>query len=75
MVCDDLDRMFVPRSVAVVGAKQMEKELLDAGIPVYRSFEYAAAALARFSDYHLYYRLQDEMNGDFMKGEEMKLAS
>jgi acyl-CoA synthetase (NDP forming) len=56
-------------------AKVLEKDLLDAGIPVYRSFEHAAHALARFSDYHLYHRMQDELNGAFMKGEDMRLAS
>ncbi len=32
----------------------VEKELLEAGIPVYRSFEHAATALSRFADYHTY---------------------
>lgn len=56
-------------------AEVLEKELLDAGIPVYRSFEHAALALARFSDYHLYYQFQDRVNKNLFKGEEMKLAS
>ncbi|MFO7963658.1 MAG: CoA-binding protein [Desulfobacterales bacterium] len=38
-----------------LAAMRLEKELSESGIPVYRSFEDAALALARFSDYHLYY--------------------
>ncbi len=34
----------------------VEKELLEAGIPVYRNFEHAATALSRFADYHMHYK-------------------
>lgn len=53
----------------------LEKELLDVGIPVYQSFEYAAAALAKLADYHLYVsqrRLTEELETE---ANEIKLAS
>jgi hypothetical protein len=53
----------------------LEKDLLDAGIPVYQSFEYAADALAKFAGYHGYIdhkRIREEIEGT---GNELKLAS
>jgi acetate---CoA ligase (ADP-forming) len=53
----------------------LEKELLDAGIPVYRSFEYAAGALAKLADYHHNVNQRQMAEEIESAGNEIKLAS
>ena len=62
-----------PELAAVV--LKVEKDLIEAGIPVYRSFEHAANALARVADYHHFQRLQQQFENGNEEIVEMKLAS
>jgi len=55
---------------------KLEKELLEAGIPVYRSFEHAATSLSRLADYHFFQHQQEVLiEGFHLKADELKLAS
>ena len=54
---------------------KVEQDLIEAGIPVYRSFEHAANALARVADYHHFHRLQKHFEKSHEESLEMKLAS
>lgn len=56
-------------------ALKFEKELIDAHIPIYRSFEHAANSLARLADYHLYQENVNEPEMDNQETAKLKLAS
>jgi acyl-CoA synthetase (NDP forming) len=54
---------------------ELEKDLLDVGIPVYSSFEYAAEALAKLSGYYLCLDQRHQEEEPQSMEIEMKLAS